>query len=237
MRGDQAMRFATLLLFTLPALAVLTSTAGAEPYWISYDGNDFPENEGWTREYGDENGHGQGGAVRSIEDGALVLDGLRHVAIYDAYTMSRPIDPAPDELFIMRWRLRVDEVSAREDPAVVAFSDDSWGVGFQFSESYVESTFEDAVTAAFEAGVFHLFELRSYDMRQYELLIDGEVALVGPFFDTITASEVGWGDAVTGSASLSRWDYFEFGVVPEPCSAATLSVAGAVALFLRRRAF
>jgi len=35
--------------------AVSYATAGiatAEPYWITYEGNDLPENEGWNRGWG-----------------------------------------------------------------------------------------------------------------------------------------------------------------------------------------
>ena len=52
------------LLFLTGLTLVLAASATAEPYWISYDGNDFPENEGWTRVLN------EGGAERSIEDGA-----------------------------------------------------------------------------------------------------------------------------------------------------------------------
>jgi hypothetical protein len=220
-----------MLTFLMALSCAGLSAATAEEYWIAYEGNDFPENEGWTREYGDENGHGQGGAERWLEDGALVLDGRRHPAIYDGYVMSRPIDPAPAEVFIMAWRLKVEEVSAYEDPTVVVFSDESWAVGFEFSETYLNSGFEPGVSVDFEPGVFHDFELRSSDMRAYALAIDGSVALNGQFVEVITASEVAWGDGVVGSASLSRWDYFRFGVVPEPGILSML----ALGLFVGRR--
>jgi hypothetical protein len=200
------------------ALGMLVAQAGAAPYWITYEGNDFPENEGWTREYGDENGSGQGGAERWIEDGSLVLDGSRSSAIYDSYTMSRPVDPEPAEMFIMRWRFRIDHVSAHEDPIAGVFSDGSWAVAFQFSETRAISTFETNNAVDFEPGVFHQFELRSWDMRSYELGIDGSLALTGDFVHVFTASEIVWGDGAVGSASLSVWDYVEFGVVPEPAS-------------------
>jgi len=224
-----------MTLVCLTALGMLISTAGAAPYWIAWEGNDFPENEGWTREYGDENGHGQGGAVRSIEDGSLLLDGRRHPAIYDSYTMSRAVDPGSGEMFIMRWRLRVDEVSVHEDPIAGVFSDESWAVAFQFSETSAISTFETNNGVDFEPGVFHRFELRSWDMRSYELRINDSVALTGDFVHVFTASEVAWGDGAVGSASLSVWDYVEFGVVPEPGGAISLGLAGAIVLTKGRR--
>lgn len=206
-----------MLLFVLAALGVLAGTAGAEPYWIAYEGNDFPENEGWERTFCDPNGVvGQGGAIRTIEDGALVLDSLQSVMIVDFYNWSRPIDPGPGELFILRWRLKVDEVSAREDPSVVVFSDDFQAVGFEFSESYLISVFEPGVSVSFEPGVFHSFEFRSWDMTDYELWIDGLLAETGTFYDVFESSRISWGDGVQGTASVARWDYVGFGVVPEP---------------------
>jgi hypothetical protein len=35
----------------------------ATPYWVAWEGDDFPENEGWLRVWGDENGHSR--AVRN----------------------------------------------------------------------------------------------------------------------------------------------------------------------------
>jgi hypothetical protein len=205
-------------------LLLAVGGASAEPYWITYEGNDFPENEGWTRHTG------AGGAQRWIEDGALVLDGRDDIMIYDAYTMSRPIDPEPAELFIMRVRLKVDELAAGPfDPVFAVTSDESWRIGFELSETRIFNLDDPDMSASFEPGVFHCFEVRSWDMRSFELLIDGDLALTGPFTHIISASRVSWGDQVEGAASLSRWDYFEFGVVPEP-SSISCCLLGAVVL-------
>ena len=224
-----------LLMFLAAVSYATAGIAAGEPYWIAYEGNDFPENEGWERVHGDENGHNQGGAERWIEDGALVIDSRRHIEIYDSYTMSRAVNPGPGELFLMRWRLKVDEVSAFYDPSVVVFSDDSWVVAFNFSESLARSGFESGVSVEFDPGVFHDFELSSWDMRTYELTIDGTTALTGDFVPVFTASEVSWGDGWQGAASLARWDYFEFGVVPEMQSALAFGVGCTLLFFVKRR--
>ena len=57
-----------LLIFAAALSCAAASPALAEQYWIAYEGDDFPENEGWTRTIS------AGGAERWIEDGALVLD-------------------------------------------------------------------------------------------------------------------------------------------------------------------
>jgi hypothetical protein len=203
---------AALLLMLIPA-------AVADEYWVSYQGNDYPENEGWTRQFSDENGvFGRGGAIRSLEDGTLVLDSLRSVMIVDYYETTRPIDPDPGELFIMRWRFKIDSVPRLYDPTIGVFSDRSRGVGFEFSESSFRSAFETNVRVSFEPHEFHVFELRSSDMEHYDLLMDGSPVLVGRFMPAGPPSHLVWGDGVQGATSLSRWDYVEFGVVPEPSS-------------------
>lgn len=222
-----------LLCFTA-VCALGVSAASADEYWVSYEANDYPENEGWTRTFTDKNGNvGQGGAIRTLENGTLVLDSLRSVMIVDFYEMSRPIDPDPGELFIMRWRLKIDSVPQHRDPGVGVFADAFTGVSFEFSESNLISRLEQNVSAPFEPYMFHVFELRSYDMAAYELSIDGTVALEGRFISIGNPSRVGWGDVIQGATSLSRWDYFEFGVVPEP--SALLSILCVALPVLARR--
>jgi len=201
----------------------------AEPYWITYDGSDFPENEGWTRNYG------AGGADRWIEGGALALDGRADSSIYDSYSMVRSLDPEPGELFVARWRLKVEELTGWADPSVGIFSDGSWSVAFTFSETRVINLDDPGMSANFELGVFHEFELSSFDMRTFALAIDGSVALTGDFVHVITDSKVSWGDGAVGSASLSRWDYFEFGVIPEPSGALALVVLSMIMSGTKRR--
>lgn len=204
---------------------------GADTYWVTYEGNDFPENEGWTRSYG------AGGADRWIDDGVLVLDGRADIGIYDSYSMLRPVDPEPGELFIVRWRLKIQDLSGWADPAVGVFSDESWSVAFTFSESQVINLDDPDMSATFEPGVFHCFELRSWDMRSFELRIDNTVALAGDFVHVITASKVTWGDGAVGSASLSQWDYYSFGVVPEANSAVGFAMLSSIAFFIGIRHF
>ena len=195
-------------------LMLCVTTGRAEPYWVAYEGNDFPENEGWMRLWYD------GFAERSIEESVLVIDSLHDIAVADFYrlNMNGSLDPEPGEVFVLQWRLQVDQVIGLDDPGISVFSDERWTVGFNFSETTVYSGFEPGVSAAFEPGIFHEFELRSHNMQDYELFIDDELAIVGSFWLSLSASRVGWGDTVQGAASLSRWDYVRFGVVPEPPS-------------------
>ncbi len=90
------MKRVALLLFTLAALGMLVVPAGAEPYWITYEGNDLPENEGWNRYWGNADGEYQGGgAIRTIEDGVLTMDSLYDPWVWDWAYIERPgqMDP------------------------------------------------------------------------------------------------------------------------------------------------
>jgi hypothetical protein len=56
-------------------------------------------------------------------------------------------------------------------------------------------------------------------MVEYTLSIDGEGVFTGLFEDqSFLQSFLVWGDLANGAASLTRWDYVRFGVVPEPSS-------------------
>ena len=210
------------LMFLMVVSCALAGPAMADSYWVSYEGNDFPENEGWERTFSDPNGVvGQGGAVRTIEDGVLTLDSRESVSIVDFYNWMRPVNPDPGETFRMRWRVLVDDVPSSYpwDPVAGVFSDNFTAVGFQIAEDRIRSTLEPGIETTLTPGVFHSFEFVSSDMDSYELYIDGVLGFTGSFVPVFEASRVGWGDGIEGASSLSKWDYFEFGVVPEPASA------------------
>ncbi|MEW6198463.1 MAG: hypothetical protein AB1601_07360 [Planctomycetota bacterium] len=211
------------MLLLLPASAVRAS-----PYWIAYEGNDFPENEGWLR------WTGGGGGQRSIEDGWFVLDTRASLGIYDYYEkrLGGALDPGPGETFVMQWRLLVGELQGRKDPVAGVFSDEKWAVGFEYASDALWSVFEPGVNYPFEPGIPHTYELRSDDMRTDRLYVDDLLALEGSFWLSLTSPRVGWGDGIKGAASLSQWDYVRFGVVPEPATVIT-DVCGLVWIFRR----
>jgi len=213
----------------LAALGGFASTAGAEQYWCTYEGNDLPENEGWERQWGDPYGPGGPGAIRTLADGVLTMDSLFDQSIYDFARIRRPgeLDPGVGEVFVAEWRLKVDEVTGDYyDPSVSVNSDDSWIVGFGYYRDRIASKFEDNVWIPFAPDVCHDYKFVSWDMRTYELYIDGDLAHVGTFWDGLTESYVAWGDVVSGAASRSHWDYVRFGVIPEPASFVMLLALG-----------
>ncbi len=194
-------------------LLLAVTAARASPYWIEYEpaNGQFPEEEGWERvtRYG--------GDQRSLEDGWLIMDGTASVGIQDYYVMpmNGGLDPEAGESFLLEWRILVEELVGYYDPSVAVFSDDQWAVGFKLSRTEILSSFEPGVVAAFEPGIPHSFALESVDMRSYVLSINGEPVIYRAFWESLYESDVRWGDGVYGGASLARWDYFRFGVVPE----------------------
>ncbi|MEW6251520.1 MAG: hypothetical protein AB1716_12805 [Planctomycetota bacterium] len=211
-------------------LLIAAATARSSPgdtYWVNYQASSglFPEEAGWTR-YTRE-----GGDQRWFEDGWLVMDGTADPRIQDYNRFDRSLDPAPGEEFIVQWRISVDQLSGYYDPAIGVFSDEQWGVGFVMSLGDIKSQFEQNVSASFAPGVAHTFELRSRDMRAYSLSIDGLPAISGSFWLSLSRSHVAWGDGVYGAASLARWEFVRFGVVPEPDSGICLVTGAALGLF------
>ncbi len=212
----------------LAVLASLTaSTATATPYWIAYEGNEFPEQVGWGRMYGNENGPFAGGAERSLRDGVFTLDSMRHNQIVDFYDVRRSISPEPAELFVAEWRVLVDPVSDPRDAGVIIARDEPAGHMAVKNGPNGILISPGNVMIELEAGVFHSFTVCSGDMERFVLSIDGQPAYSG-FFEsnTLLKSFFAFGDSVQGQRSLTNWDYVRFGVVPEPATVSALLVCG-----------
>jgi hypothetical protein len=204
-------------------------------YWVQYQpqpGAPWPEDQGWERITA------YGGAQRSIEDGALVLDSLGSAGIMDYYRAYRPgeIHAEPGRPFVVEWHAQVDYATAAES-FIAIFSDDQWGVGFNMMTDRIYSAYEWPLSAPFTAGS-HVFRMTSWDMRSYSLAVDGVDTLSGSFSDIPWSSRISWGDGGQGGVSLSRWHWFGFGIVPEPAglSRVCLILACGLRIVRRRRA-
>ena len=208
------------LTFLAGLTLVAVSTAAAEPYWITYEGNDLPENEGWTRFTSN------GEANRHIEDGALVINSLHDRHIEDIVYMERWMDPEPGEMFVAEWRLMVAPVSTGPDAGVaIARSFEPGFVVFSAGASQARNAL-DQLYWPIEPGVYHTYRLESEDMIGFRFLIDGVVTQVGMFQDAAgNQSYISFGDKYDGWASLSYWDYVRFGVIPEPSTHLMILVA------------
>jgi hypothetical protein len=218
-----------LIFAVAAALGVLVAQAGADEYWITYEVNDLPENEGWERHWGNDEGSQEGdGAIRTVEDGILTMDSLYDLRVYD-YACRYPygeVDPEPGELFVAEWRVKVDEsIGDGRDSMVVVASDGAMQLAFGLFPDHIDSKWEDGVILPVTIGVFHDYRVLSWDMQAYDLYIDGDPAHRGTFWQGYLESKLAWGDGVRGAASLAHWDYVHFGVVPEPATAPAFVLA------------
>jgi len=205
------------------------SVATAEQYWIAYEGNDFPENEGWERTYGDGHWPPQDEPDRWLEDGALVIDTMRDPSLWEYYSVHRAIDPGPGELFVAEWRVRVDEIGgwAGYDPGVVIARDYPPGHAvFRFDVDQFYAKEED-IWIPVTAGCYHEYRFESGDMDSYDVFVDSVHVHSGVFdADTLLSSFVTFGPGVQGGSSHSNWDFVRFGVVPEPSAGLLFGSAG-----------
>jgi hypothetical protein len=219
----------------LISLALGACVCPAWAYYIEWDGTCLPEDAGWTRDWGDWTApyHGTG-AVRTIEDGIMTVDSLYDPGVFDVALMERAFNPAPGEVFVMEWRLAVDQVVGGfpGDPGVGLCSDDRWVVAFKYDHDTVLGAFDEGLHVPVTAGEFHSYRLTSSNMRTYDFFIDGEFVHEGPFSYGGDTSLMGWGDVTQGVGSLSRWDYVRVYTTPEP---AALAMCGAFLVMARRR--
>ncbi len=210
-------------------VATLGGRALAAPFTVAYEGNDFPENEGWRRRTT------AGGAIRSIEDGQLVLDGRSNVEISDFYERrdgSIALDPG--EQFFVEWRFSLEDHSGPiGDGSLNITTDDGYWVTINISPTRIRFGLTDEqIEFAFDGSVS--FRLESDDLRSFSLFANGSLIHAGHFRPLIgLGPRVSWGDGTQGVSSLSRWDYFRFGVVPEPRSCVG-GIFGLIYLLRRR---
>jgi hypothetical protein len=216
-------------LCVLAAAFCAVGAAKAEQFWIAYEGDDYPENRGWERVWGDDNGPYSGGANRSVADGIFTLDSLSNIQICDFYKTQRTIDPVPGEVFVAEWRVRLDPSSDSRDVGVGICRALSPGSAYFYigpTSMYWGTDPWSGVTIGLEEAVFHSYRFESADMQSFVLTIDDTISLNGYFRDNTTLQySVGFGDCVQGERSLSQWDYFRYGIVPEPTSVVGLLLA------------
>ena len=222
--GARMRRGAMSRVTSVGMLAVLLlggSLALGEPYWIDWDGSDWPEAVGYTRSWGNWDGAHQGGAYRTLENGILTYDSLYDPGVWDSYNMEDfgPLELGTGEIAVIEWRLKVDQAYSGGDPGVGLNSQDGWNLGYAFTEDHIRSLSENYLNIPFVPYVWHDYRVVSPDLRTYDLFIDGELVHQGTLEQTFPGSLVGFGDAGQNftSGSLHHWDYFRFGVVsPEP---------------------
>jgi len=226
-----------LLIFIASLSCAGFSAVNAEQYWIAYEGDDFPENEGWNRIYGDGQWPPEDEPDRWIEEGQLVIDTSRNDQLAEYYWLPLT-DPGIGETFVAEWRVRSEILSGQRDNGVV-FARDALPahVGFHLQpDGLLVST--EGVIIPLDPTISHTYRFESSDMESYRLLIDGDVAHESHFeTDTLLQSYTAWGAGTVGASSISHWDYYRYGVVPEPSALALLGLGGVAANHLKRRHF
>ncbi len=206
----------------LRALLVMlcgSSVVHGDQYWIAYEGNDFPENEGWERHY-----YKPEPSTRTLGDGMLQLDSSHNQSTYDFYQIHRQINPTIfGESFVAEWRVVVPFL---ESPfgfgdSGIGFARDGGGtLSFSFLTDRIMSD-REGWSIPLSPGVLHDYRITSTDMVTYALEIDGVFARNGTWdLNSLNESFVGWGDTTQGGGilSVSRWDFVRFGVIPEPAT-------------------
>ena len=223
-------RCAPLLAFLLGATAL---PAFATPYWIAWESDDWPENQGWDHQ--SYNYYGGPLATRTLNGGTMTSDGSASPGIVDDYFMYRAgaIDPAPGEEFVLQYRMRVDASTDYPwDVGASVFSNDGRFIGMRSTLDRVRPSVAPTWEISFEPGQFHTYEIRSTDMRECRFFLDGVLLHDGHFVQGATPAYVAWGDCCVPAASAATWDYLRFGVVtaPEADGAVVASVLALMAL-------
>jgi hypothetical protein len=183
-------------------VAIAAGMAHAEPFCATTEPGVFPEDSGWERWTND------GGAQRSFEEGALVLDGMGSIYIADMYKQYLPALPViGEEVLTVAWGLRVDEVDGFADPGVEISIDGHGDIVLLYSAARIYSLYECAWVAVFEPGLLHHYGLTSADLDSYVLSIDDVPVHTGLVAPPMPDTYVAWGDGVQGAASRSVWAY------------------------------
>jgi hypothetical protein len=217
------------ILVALGVLALGVSSVAADQFWYTYEGNDYPEVEGpWIRYTRG------GGAQRSLQDGALVLDSLADWHIVDEYYINMPFVLDPGEALEVQWRVRIDQTPTNLDAAVAVRAAMEGVVLLMYAENGIWIGTE-GVWIDFAPGVFHDYSLVSYDLAAYALYIDGQLAHGGDFAGQYPSSGLTWGDLSEGATSMTSWSFVRFGIVPEPATGPVLALAGLAVLRIGRR--
>jgi hypothetical protein len=217
-----------------------TSGSAVGDFAQFYDGNDYPENEGWMRYTYDPNGE----LRRGVRDGVLTLDSLASGQIYDYYVVTdAALTPSPGQTLLASWRMRVTDGASGghwSDTMVVIENETNEYACFYIGVDFL-SELGDLHTPPhllpIEPQVWHTYDFVSSDLESYRLYVDGEFVFESWLHGNSWTDGplVAWGDGGQGAvSSRSEWDYLQVQVVPET-STLTSIVLLLAAAGLRRR--
>lgn len=216
-------------LIGVPALVLVASVATAAPFWVTYEGTDFPENVGWDRNSGSASPLWESQAVRSLSDGSFRLDTLDDVFTFDYYTQGVENDLlslCPDGVLMIEWRMRL--LAAETADQAITFETPVGGVFVRHwldqiivrTGSLEEPVYDHVSVALTE---YHIFTITIADLENFELFVDDVNVMSGSLDTGLGApqSSMSFGDNVSAGGSggsVAQWDYVRFGVVPEPAT-------------------
>jgi len=170
----------------------------------------FPWEQGWV-----VYSHGQVDA--SIDWGvyALRLEAT-YMNTWETYSSEDmgPVNPEPGEYLYVEWRMMVVTDRFSGDTLVTVALDDFGGdMTVHISRDGIHD-YEGFKGYDFTPGEFHTFVIRSVNLLDYDLFVDGEYAFSDVFkTPTSLSSFVDWGDG-SSSYSTSLWQYFRCGGAP-----------------------
>ncbi len=211
-----------MLMFGVCLLGLVAGSARAEPFYLRYDADVFPEEAGWERHSTDPGGV----VVRTVKDGVLTIDSTASYYATDWYRRETPaLTLDAGELFQLEWRMRtlMTDTWHSQCDTNVAISNAKRAyvqvyVARDFVAAYDDVGTEPAHVYAIEGGEWNTFALESVNMQEYSLYVNGAFAFSGVFNGSLIAGPnlLSFGESVIGMRSLSEWDYVAVTVVPEP---------------------
>jgi len=210
---------------------------------VSFEGNSYPEDEGWVRSdrlYRSDRHLSDGWFVQTPR--IVETNGFDHGQ--DDFYVHALASFADANTFFLEWRM--DTTGLREEmfdvaPAVIVLGGIS-GVNYHITIARDQVLFRrdprlPSVWVDIAPGVPHDYRLELYGAELYELYIDGSLIDAGvpegayPTED----SRATFGARSTYVDSVTRWDYIRFGTIPEPATGLLLLSGAAVVLLRRRR--
>jgi hypothetical protein len=209
---------------------------------ITYDGSVYPETVGWER-VGSED------ADRWIDDGwfchFLELGVWEPGPLGEADFYKRSLGSfAGVGTFFMEWQVETDAPSSILDSSGVPVVVSAGGRSAAFYHTTITDSrvqlFRDTdiplVFVDIEPGVPHSYRLELHGAESYAWYIDGELVDYGvPEGPYPTESSVlNWGAQHHTFDTNCRWDYVNYGVIPEPATV-LLFLPGAASLAWWRR--
>ncbi len=210
-----------------PILMLALPTATADPFWISYEADDYPEDVGWTRIWGDDWGGEQGNVLRSLRESVLTLNTTEGELLHDVNRYDQIMNLQPGEAFSAAWRVKV-EPESDPDNNVGMFVAGDYGFGYtQILHGPDSIRLEPGgLVVPVEPGLYHEYTFTTFDFETYILTVDHLYDYTGSFNDMTTHwSYLAFGDVAWGTGSISHWDYVRFGIVPEPATLLLLLLA------------